>query len=720
MSARFDTTVRTALAALSGLLLSTAAGTQPPPPTSPAPGLGFPARVDLVMVDVVVLDERGNPVEGLQAGDFVVREDGRPQTLASFEAVGLPESAPTLGPESLFVSTNRTGAARVSPRSFGVVFDDAQLSQPTGERARAALAKFIREQLRDDDEVILVSTATGAWWSARAGEGRSDLLAVLARLEGRRRGDTGSSFISDYEAMRLYLNRDQQIGAQVVRRFHEQGVILDPGTQAAAQSRQGLDLGEGHPLVRVKAAEAYSNAKQRNLATLRALTRLGDALAPGKGRKSVLLVSDGFVHDTTLPEFRSVVAAMSRANAAIYYLDARGLPGTGEHAAAEVGRATLEQDVLAVLGQGRLETEGAESVAIDTGGYSFRNPNDLLGGMEKIARESRSYYLIGYSSPNTRKDGKLRKIEVDVRRPGVKVRARKGYYAPGGARPEPATASRLDPQVRQALDSPFAIGGIGLRMASYVFGPASPGQTAVLVAVDADPESIAFERVQDRFNAELDSYLVVTERDTGQSTPQEKKIDLSLPSALRARIGQTWLPVFRELELPPGTYQARFLVHDRRGGRMGTVRHAFEVPPPAQLRTSTPILTDSLQGGAGGPRPVPLARRVFAADSNLLYLFEVYGARRDPASGGTRVQSRYEVRRADGSTLVRTELAPIPAGPQGQLARQTAVPLQGVAPGDYEIVLTVQDEVAGSSVEVRDPFSVVASPPSASPSSGRP
>lgn len=715
MSARFHPTVRPALAALSGLLLSTAAGSQPPPP-SPAPGLGFPARVDLVMVDVVVLDERGNPVEGLQAGDFVVREDGHPQALASFEAVGLPESAPTLGPESLFVSTNRTGAARVPPRSFGIVFDDAQLSQPTGERARAALAKFIREQLRDDDEVILVSTATGAWWSARAGEGRSDLLAVLERLEGRRRGDTGSSFISDYEAMRLYLNRDQQVGAQVVRRFHENGMILDPGTQAAAQSRQELDLGEGHPLVRVKAAEAYSNAKQRNLATLRALTRLGDALAPGKGRKSVLLVSDGFVHDTTLPEFRSVVAAMSRANAAIYYLDARGLPGTGEHAAAEVGRATLEQDVLTVLGQGRLETEGAESVAIDTGGYSFRNPNDLLRGMEKIAQESRSYYLIGYSSPNTRKDGKLRKIQVEVRRPGVQVRARKGYYP--GAAAEPVSGSRLDPQVRQALDSPFAIGGIGLRMAAYVLGGGAADKTAVLVAVEADPADVAFEHVRDRFDAELDSYLVVTERDSGQTSPLEKKVDLSLPADLRARIDRTWLPMFREIELAPGAYQARFLVRDRRSGRMGTVRHEFEVPVPGQLRTSTPILTDSMQHDAAGPRPVPLARRVFAAGSNLVYLFEVYGARRDPAVGSPRVVSRYEVRRAGGSILARTDSTPIPPGPQGQLSRQTAVPLRGVPAGDYEIVLTVEDQVAGRTVEVRDAFTVAA-PPS-SPASGRP
>jgi len=709
---------RLTLWSLGGLLLAAVAAAQTParPSPPPAPDVTFPAQVDLVMVDVVVLDERGEPVQGLQAHDFVVREDGRPQAIASFDAVRLAESVSPPSPVSRVVSTNAT-PRRLTPRSFAIVFDDAQLTAATAERARAALAKFIRQSLRPEDEVVLVSTATGAWWSVRAGEGREDLLAVLERLEGRRRADTSSSFISDYEAMRLYLNRDPQIGAQVIRRFHEAGVVLDPGTQAAAESRQELDLGQGHPLVRVKAAEVYANAKQRNLATLRTLTRLADALAPGRGRKSVFLVSDGFVYDPSLPEFRSVLAAMSRANAAIYYLDARGLPGTGEHAAAEVGRATLEQDVLAVLGQARLDTEGAESVALDTGGYSFRNPNDLLGGLEKIAGESRSYYLIGYSSPNTRKDGKLRRIEVEVRRPGVKVRARKGYYPAGGAEPARADASRLEPEVRQALDSPFAIGAIGLRMASYVFGPTATGKMAVLFAVDADPEGISFRQARDRFEGELDTYLVVTARDTGESHPQEKKVELSLPADVRARLGQTWLPMFRDLELAPGAYQARFLVRDRRSGRMGTVRHALQVPPPGQLRTSTPILTDSVQSHPGGPRPVPVARRAFASDSNLAYVFEVYGAARDEAAGGPRVVSQYEVRRADGTTLARTEPSPIPAGPQGQLSRQTAVPLQGVAAGDYEIVLTVRDQVTGTAVEVRDPFSVVA--PSASPS-GRP
>jgi VWFA-related protein len=704
-------------AALALLLGVAPAGLPAPEEQAPA----FPAQTELVLVDAVVFDAQGNPVEGLTRDDFVLREDGVPQSIQRFEAVTLPESAPSAPVTATFVSTNTRprGEHRPAPRTFVIVFDDAQLSRTTGKRAREAIATFLEKGLRPDDLVTLVSTATGAWWSARLGEGRDDLLAVLHGLEGRRVVDTSGSYLSDYEAMRLYLNRDEQIGALVVRRFHENGVILDPPNQEAAQQAQELQLGEGHPLVRVKAAEAYTQEKARNEATLRTLVRIGDALGGGEGRKSVLLVSDGFVYDSTLPGFQSVVRAMSRANAAIYFLDARGLPGTAEHASAEVGRATQEQDVLTFMAQTQRETEGSQSVAADTGGLSFRNPNNLAGGMERIEREQRDYYLIGYSSTNTRRDGKFRRIRLEVKRPGLTVRARKGYYAPRDEKPAPEEPKGLDPRVREALDSPYMMGGIPIRMASYVFGPAASGKATVLLVAEVDPDSLAPREPEKRLESTLESYLVVAARDSSLSVPVEKEIRLDVPSAALTRLRRSWVPIFRNVELPAGTYQARLLLKDEHSGRLGTVRHEFEVPAPDTFRMSTAILTDSLQGDAktASARPVPLARRSFPSGENLFYIFEIYGARPDPATGKPRVTSRCEVRRADGSTLVESPPRHILPGPQGQLDEQVPISLRGAPAGDYEVVVRLDDEVAGARVQTRDPFTVL--PPSA-PSSGRP
>jgi len=666
-------------------------------------------------VDAVVLDSRGEPVEGLSQDDFVVKEDGNTQSVRQFEAVALPESKPSRTVSSSFVSTNLQPRAGRRTRSFVILFDDAQLSKPNAGKARDAVARFLRDGLRDDDEVTLVSSATGAWWSARLGEGRDDLIALLDRLHGQRAVDTSSSYMSDFEAMRIYVNRDQRLGAEVTRRFAENGVIVDPGNANALQAANELGIGEGHPMVRAKAAEAYMNVRVRNQATLHALERVADALAQGKGRKSVILVSDGFVHDPSLPEFRDAVRALNRANSSVYFLDARGLTGSSEFASAEFGRALLEQDVSSTLSRVAMETEGAESVAIDTGGLSLRNPNDLEGEMERVARESRSYYLLGYASRNTARDGKFRKIEVSVRRPGLTVRARSGYYAPSDAPRAPAKPGELDPRVREALDSPFLADGIPLRMAAYVFGPAASGKDSVLVVAEADPDGIAPGSPDGPLDATLDSYLVVAARDGGVRIPVEKQISLSLPASARARVRQAWLPIFRDLELPPGTYQARLLLRDQKTGRVGTVRHEFKVPATESFRTSTPILTDSLQGDPTQARPVPLARRSFASGANLVYVFEVYGA---GPGASPRVTSECEVRRADGSPLVRGAASPIQPDAQGHLGREVPISLQGAPPGDYEIVLTLEDEATRQRLQVRDPFTVSAPP--ASPSSRLP
>jgi VWFA-related protein len=671
----------------------------------------FPAQAELVLADAVVLDEKGNPVEGLDQNDFVVREDGVPQAIVRFEAVGLSESASTPAATARFISSNTGPAApRTPPRSFGIVFDDAQLSTVSGESARKAVAKFLETDVADDDEVLLVSTAGGAWWSGRAGTVRADLLAVLNRLEGRRLYSTSADQVSDYEAMRIYRNRDPRITSEVLRRFHETGVALDPGNQNEAAVVSDLDITQA-PLVTAKATEAYGNATNRNQATLRALERVAEALGQGRGRKAVILVSDGFVYDSSLPEFKSVVRAMSRANAAIYFINARKLAGSADYGSAEFGRELLEQDQSSTLSRAVLETEGAESVAADTGGFSFRNPNDLLGGLEKVAHDLRAYYLLGYIPTNARHDGKFRKLQVEVRRPALQVRARKGYYAPDEGKPEPRTAHGLDPVLRRSLDSPYTIDAIPLRMATYVFGPSPSGKVAVLVAADVDPAGVDFTEENGRFSATLDSYVVVAARDNSLSIPQEKEIALSLPPDVRAQLARSWLPVFRSFELGPGTYQARLLVRDRKSGRMGTVRREFEVPPAGHFRLSTPILTDSLQGDpkAGAPRPVPLARRTFAPGGNLLYLFEVYDA--DTAVGTPQhVAARYEVRRADGSVLVRTEPSIVNPDPRGQMSREVPISLEGVPPGDYEIILNVKDMVSGQAVEVRDPFTVSAPP----------
>ena len=264
--------------------------------------------------------------------------------------------------------------------------------------------------------------------------------------------------------------------------------------------------------------------------------------------------------------------------------------------------------------------------------------------------------------------------------------------------------------MRQALDSPYPAAGVPLRMTSYVLGGSGDGKANVVLVAEADPGAFQFEQKGGRFNGVLESYVVVSARATGENVHREKLIELSLPAEVKQQLDVSWLPIVREFDLVPGVYQARLLLRDRKGGRVGTVRHEFTVPPLDGLRTSTPILTDTLQPPPPGSqlpgRPLPVARRRFAAGRTLYYLFEVHGAQRDGADGA-RVTAGFEIQRPGGAVLAKQPAGPLAAGPRGELTQVFVFSLQGVSPGDYEVVLRVQDERAGKTLEVRDPFTVV-------------
>ncbi len=673
-----------------------------------APGAGaqqaptFPSQLDLVTVDVIVTDKDGRPVEGLTADDFVLKEEGRIQSISSFDAVAVHESTPTQAPWMARIATNQGPPPRPE-RSFSVIFDDAHLTPSHVGAAKKAVRDFLEQVLRDGDQVTLSATSGGGWWSAQMPEGRSDIETFLARFEGKRTyNPSAPNALSDFEAMRLQNSRDPNILTEVSRRFFENGVIADPPpVNARDNSRRDLQISPGQLMINTMAAQIYAERTSKTQATLRTLKRVVEALGATRGRKSVILVSEGFIWDPSLPEMREVERAARQANAVLYFVDARGLSGGPAIHDAEVAQATDGRDMAVMQAAASQESDGSRSLADDTGGFSVQNTNDLTKGFKRIAADSRNHYLLGFSSSNPKRDGKFRKLSVEVRRPGVDVRARKGYYAPSDEKEaRPLGKDDLAPPVRRALDSPWGADGIPLRLTSYVLAPTGAKSLTLLVA-EADPAGVAFESKAGREDGVLETFAVVTARDSGETFTAERRLDLSLPHDVLARLGTAWLPVMRDFQLPAGVYQARLLVRDPKTGRVGSVRHEFEVPEPAKFHISTPLLTDTLQGDAANPRPTPLARRAFAAGSRLFCAYEVYGL-----AAGARVSSGYIVKSAAGATLLSQPLKPFAEG--APLGQTMVLSLQGVAPGDYEIVLSVRDDGTGEAVQVREAFTVVA------------
>ena len=672
----------------------------------------FPSQIEQVTVDAVVTDKKGVPITGLTAADFTVLEDGVPQTIANFEAVQLPATASPTPPQKPRVSTNTDPAARVG-RTFVIVFDDIHMTRFNAIPAKKAIAEFLKTGVREGDHVTLVATGGTAWWSARMEAGRDELIALLKRLEGRNIPDSGQDRMSDYEAMRIQVYSDPDVMARVSRRYQNLGISNTTGpSQGASQSPLSTDS-LGDPMVRSKASDVYFQAVSKNRITLGLMERVLASLNASKGRKAVILVSDGFIYDPNLDEFKAVIQASRRANAAIYAVQSGGLSGMSDFMSAEFGNALADQDVGSALLDNSLAADGSDSIANDSGGFVVRNTNDLTRGIQRIAAESQSYYLLGYNSTNAKADGRFRKIDLRLARKGIDVRARKGYYAPLEGKAPPKKPTGIDPDIQQALDSPYELGDIPIRMSAYVFDETLLGKASTTILAEVDIKDFVFNEQEGRLLDSLEFLMVTAHRESGEYFRYDQRVDMKLQPSTREKILKSWFPIARDFDLAPGAYQAKIVVRDKNTGRIGTVTHDFEVPDLTSFRTSSVILTDSLQPTPEGkdapkrPVPVPVARRTFSVSGSLYGQFSVFGAAKDKQSGMPRVLSGYQIRQVDGT--VRAEMKPSLIQPTslGKLSRIVGNSLEGYPPGDYEFVVSLVDEVAGKSLEIREPFSLV-------------
>jgi VWFA-related protein len=690
------------LVAGSASLLAQPGAPAPDPQTPPT----FAAEVEQVVVDVVVTDKKGIPVQGLTRDDLIITEDGERQTVESFEAVELPAAPAPMEPPPPRISVNTTPEARRG-RTFLIVFDDNNITPFRARDARAAVASFLENGVREGDHVSLISTSGDAWWTSRMISGREKLIEIVQRLDGLYIPDRSMDRMTDWEAMRIHVYRDRSVAARVYRRFQRYGVVLD----RSRQSQASLDsVMSDDPFVTSRAAEVYSQAQARNRTTLDVLERALNGLAKARGRKSLILVSEGFIYDPNVEEFKGVNEASRRANTAIYFVNARGLEAMPTELTSNYGPALPPQDMGFVFHETYEAVEGSESVASDSGGFTVRNTNDLASGIQRIADETRIYYLVGYTPTNRLRDGRFRTIKVKLRDGrGLEVRARKGYYAPSADGPTvPESAPGVDPVFQAALDSPWAEDAIPLRMTHYVGSEKTPGKASVLVATEVDIRGLDLETVEGRYVGAIELLLLIAHRESGEFFRYDQRIDMDMRPATRERLSRLWFPIVRDVDLQPGDHQAKMVVREVSTGRVGSIVHEFEVPPLAEFRVSTPIITDLYRPKAEGRGVVPrvLARREFPQGSALICQFEIFGAARDE-TGRPRVTQGYEVRRSDGAVLADVAESPVQPTSLGALTRLVAFSLQDAKPGDYEIRLRFRDELAGTSLELREPFTVV-------------
>ena len=593
------------------------------------------------------------------------------------------------------------------------------------EDAKKAIAGWLNDKADPRDEVTLMTTSGDAWWSDRVGRGRSDLLAVLSRVRGKRPRQPAAEWMSDWEAYRIAVYEDPTGAAAASEGIESSGArpAAGPGSTSGAAARVPNPLGriidrvlsrwqtptKNRLLVLARAMELYYSVTHRIESVLSAVERLSRGLAGARGRKSIFVFSEGFLNDTHQSGFERAIDASQRGNTAVYFIDVGGLAGLFFHgadqmtASGDIGVMTTEEAFF--------ETAGTESLAENTGGASIRNTNDLLGGLQRMADESSAYYLLGYQ-PEKAPDGKWHKLAVKVARPGVTVRVRRGYQAtppPALEPPRPAgKASKPDKKCRskaptRPLDPAVMAGGadetVALRVAPYVLEADKTGLARVLVALEVGTSTIALAR--DRRRATLDVTILGLSRDQPKLSPIDERMKVDLEGTA---VGG-WLTLSREIRLPAGVAQVRVLVRDVATGRAGTVAQRLVVPVLDRPYLSTPILTDRIVTRRGrAPRLVPLAHRRFRPQGWLYCVYEVFGITDAEGRATTQVSGGYTLQAEGGRVVSAAPQTPIAVDLGGRVVRMLALPLDGLEEGEYALILEVVDHASGQTLVTREAF----------------
>jgi len=642
------------------------AALSPARPASPQQPPAFPAGVELVRIDVVILDKDGRPVTGLTATDFEVTEAGKPHAIASFEPVVV--RSPT-GPSAPLVEPARTSQP-IAPdpqesRYFLVFFDDVHMGAVATEQVRRQLEVFLERETHEGDWVTMVSPLAGLRWTARTAFERRQIPAVVQGLRGQlvrdRKTDFEEKRMSDFEAMQIV-----EFGAGI--------------NSAPPPPDQNSTFKENPTLT---AERIYATAKRQIQQTLGGLLDSLESLMSLKGHKSLIFFSEGFIKSPRLMhDYDRAIELARRAHVAIYFIDPRGLRSN-----LNMAEALTEFNAINPLeGPNPLvdqDTNGGGSLylSIATGGRASMS-NDVTDLFRQAAVESAAYYLIGFQ-PLAGEPGE-RKIKVRVRREGLKVRAPDRYFVGEGAAPRPVPpAVQALRQVADASDIPIGVATL------FLDAPASGGPTTT-VAVELPPVVGS--------PAERQLTLLIEARGPGKGEPVRDTSDVILPSSDLPGIAT------RELHLAPGVWQARVVIRDPGTERLGSVLHTFEVPKATGLRLSSPILSDKLEKSRVPRARLRLDRRYWRSDA-LYCEYRVLGATPDPATHQPRVTGSYAIFRGDQSIQGGPASAIEPTD-DGEVRRLIGFGLAEFKGGDYTLVLRVTDQVSGEAREVREPFSV--------------
>lgn len=538
------------------------------------PPLTFGAEVSVMAVPVFVTDKDGKTIPGLTAADFEIDDGGKVARVEGFQAIR--GDADLTMPEGVGATTTLLS----SRRQFVFLFDLGLSGARNIERARSAANDFYDRYVTPRDLVSVIAAQTTGF-KALVGF-TSDrfqvkqAIAVLGRADmSRERDPLGLLFDTN---LNEYLEHPSTSTPADVG--HE-GSRSDPVTE-------NRDI--ANRLMRAQ-NQAYTNQVTQFLTNFQGLGRALDAV---RGRKNVILFSEGFD-----PAVLGGAQGQQRQNTQqsvaageLWNVDSDSYFGSlsSQNALDTVFAALRGSDVvvhgvdIGVLGGDMmaLDVQGGNNMAggrpgdsvatfaSGTGGRFIRGANNIGDALKEIADSTRDYYVLAFE-PASDAPGKLRKLKIKVKRPGLKISHRPAYVVPD---PKKVDLSRQGFQASEIIAKGITGGSLKISAAALPYHSIANGY-GIPVVIQISPEALTDAMKRKDSGLEVFGYLVDSKGSIGDYFKATPGFDMA---TVGEKIKQSGLQIITTFAAKEGSYEVRLLVRDTVAGRFGSMRIPVVIP----------------------------------------------------------------------------------------------------------------------------------------------
>ncbi len=639
-------------------------------------------ETELILVNVSVRDKNGNFVRDLKKEDFTLSEDGKQQEIVSLDVENTdsvvhaePVPANLLGPlrapsSAAAPQVRQITEGDLKDRRLILLFFDLTSMQPE-EVARAAKSalEYVDKQMSPSDVVSVVSLSN----------------SLTVNLD----------FTADREAVQNALQAFDVGAGQGFESGLTGDIEATPDTAAAFTPDE----------------TEYNifNADRR----LQALRSIAETLSVVEERKSLVYFSGGLERTgiENQSELRAAVNAAIRANLAIYSVDVRGLqaivPGGEARSASLRGTSVYSgQAMMKAYDSNFASQETLVTLAADTGGLALIDTNNFQPVFEKLREDTSFYYLIGYRSNNPARDGRFRRITVQVKsRPDLKLDFRRGYYAATDF--AHATKEDRERQLQEQLQSDLPSADFPVYLSAGYFR-LSDNRYFVPVSVVVPGSQIPFIRENQQDRATLD--LIGLVRDEAKRPFGSIRDTVKLSVNTSQGVQRKNVQYDSGFLLPPGKYVLKYVVRENQTGRTGSFETDIVVPDlkSAPVKMSSVIVSNQKQPARQKNNPlvhegtqiVPNVTHVFSSNQHLYFYYEVYDPAK-PAESSEKFSARILTNVAFYRRDLKAYETPLVEADQINLPERKAagfeldVPLANLKPGFYTCQINVIDDAAG-------------------------